>query len=61
MKQDSKKTAMKKGGVVKAPTKKMKTGGKVPAPKKMMKGGITAKPKAKPMKYAKGGMTKGCK
>jgi hypothetical protein len=37
-----------------------KKGGKV-APKKMMKGGITSKPKAKPAKYAKGGMTKGCK
>lgn len=49
----------KKGG--KIMTKKMKTGGKVPAPKKMMKGGITTKPKAKPAKYAKGGMTKGCK
>jgi hypothetical protein len=52
-------SGFKKGG--KVMTKKMKTGGKVPAPKKMMKGGITAKPKAKPMKYAKGGMTKGCK
>ena len=49
----------KRGGKVMA--KKMKTGGKVPAPKKMMKGGITAKPKAKSAKYAKGGMTKGCK
>ena len=37
-----------------------KKGGKV-APKKMMKGGITSKPKAKPAKYAKGGMTKGRK
>ena len=55
------KTAMKKGGAVKAPAMKMKSGGKVPAPKKMMKGGITSKPKAKPAKYAKGGMAKGCK
>lgn len=37
-----------------------KKGGKV-APKKMMKGGITSKPKAKPAKYAKGGMAKGRK
>ena len=41
------KPAMKKGGAV-----KMKSGGKV-APKKMMKGGK--------VKYAKGGMTRGCK
>ena len=52
-------SGFKKGGKIVA--KKMKTGGKVPAPKKMMKGGITSKPKAKPAKYAKGGMTKGCK
>ncbi|MFN7640743.1 MAG: hypothetical protein ACK5PR_03260 [bacterium] len=54
--------AYRKGGLVKpkASVKKMKTGGKV-APKKMMKGGITSKPKAKPAKYAKGGMTKGRK
>lgn len=61
MKRGGKETAMKKGGAVKAPTKKMKTGGKVPAPKKMMKGGITSKPKVKPAKYAKGGMARGCK
>jgi hypothetical protein len=58
------KTAMKKGGAVKAPAKKMKSGGKV-APKKMMKGGMTSKPKkmmggGRAM-YAKGGMAKGCK
>lgn len=52
-------SGFKKGGKIVA--KKMKTGGKVPAPKKMMKGGITSKPKVKPAKYAKGGMTKGCK
>lgn len=61
MMKGGKKTAMKKGGAVKAPAKKMKTGGKVPAPKKMMKGGITSKPKVKPKMYAKGGMAKGCK
>ena len=53
------KTAMKKGGAV-----KMKSGGKV-APKKMMKGGMTSKPKKRmgggKVKYAKGGMTRGCK
>lgn len=55
---------MKKGGAVKAPAKKMKSGGKV-APKKMMKGGITSKPKKMmgggKVKYAKGGMARGCK
>jgi len=58
------KTAMKKGGAVKAPAKKMKAGGKV-APKKMMHGGMTSKPKKMmgggKVKYAKGGMTRGCK
>lgn len=55
---------MKKGGKVKAPAKKMKAGGKV-APKKMMHGGMTSKPKKMmgggKVKYAKGGMTRGCK
>ena len=54
------KTAMKKGGVV-----KKAAGGKVAAPKKMMKGGMTSKPKKMmgggKVKYAKGGMTRGCK
>ena len=54
------KTAMKKGGVV-----KKAAGGKVAAPKKMMKGGMTSKPKKMmgggKVKYAKGGMAKGCK
>ena len=59
------KTAMKKGGAVKAPAKKMAHGGKVHGPKKMMKGGMTSKPKkmmggGRAM-YAKGGMAKGCK
>jgi hypothetical protein len=42
-------SGFKKGGAIKAP------------PKKMMKGGMTSKPKAKMAKYAKGGMTRGCK
>jgi len=51
---------MKKGGAV-----KKAAGGKVAAPKKMMKGGMTSKPKKMmgggKVKYAKGGMTRGCK